>query len=50
MLRARPAPYVVLSLKMWTDLQPSSFIVVTSAAPWMSSAGTTRAYVRVPAG
>ena len=50
MLRARPAPYTSLSLAIATLVQPSSFMVVASAAPWMVSFGTMRAYVRLPVG
>ena len=50
MLRARPAPYVVLSSHSVAVLQPSFFMTETSAAPWILSRGTTRAYVRLPVG
>ena len=42
MLRARPAPYTSLSLRMYPALQPSSFISEARAAPWMVSFGTIR--------
>jgi hypothetical protein len=35
---------------MKTLVQPSSFISVASAAPWMVSLGTIRTYVRARAG
>ena len=40
---ATPVPYTCLSFVMYSFLTPSSFIQSARAAPWMWSAGTTRA-------
>jgi len=42
MFRDRPAPYTSLSLRMYAEVQPSFFMIVASAAPWMVSFGTMR--------
>ena len=42
MFRARPEPKTSLSLAMKVFVQPSFFISVTSAAPWIVSLGTIR--------
>ncbi len=41
-MRARPAPYVSLSLAIATDVHPSSLNVWVSAAAWILSRGTMR--------
>ena len=42
MFRDRPAPYTSLSFRMYTFVQPSFFMTVARAAPWMVSFGTMR--------